>query len=198
MSFLMGRFDVSEIELSEAPHKCWSNRDGLSKHAKFPRKNRGSTSHGVQQTSGCPGNRRRYSKVVDVTHFGTLLCVGGAIDIKGAAFSARLTSTRFFGPLFEILRGPAWTVRRDLTWRKDVLEAGERCVDNQPSPGRRGFGQSRRDDATRGDCRPERRRLASSRHRCHCRRDPQPLCSGRAGGNSGIIKGRCAERRVHR
>jgi hypothetical protein len=129
MLFLMGRFDVSELKLNEAPDKCWSNRDGLSKHATFPRKHRGGVSNGVQQTTGCPGSRRRYSMIVDVTHSRTLLCADGADAAEGAAFSARLMSTRFFRSLFEILRDGAWTAWWDLTWRKDVLEPGERCGD---------------------------------------------------------------------
>ena len=51
------------------------------------------------------------------------------VAIEGTAFLARLTSTRFFGAIFEILRDRAWTARWDLTWRKDVLETGESCGD---------------------------------------------------------------------
>jgi hypothetical protein len=78
-----------------------------------------------KQTSGCSGRRHRYSMIVDVTHSITPLCVGGAVAIERVAFSARLTSTRFFGPLFEIPHDRTWTARWDLTWRKDVLEPGE-------------------------------------------------------------------------
>jgi hypothetical protein len=35
---MMGQFDVSKFELSQTPLKRWSNRDRLSKYAKFPGK----------------------------------------------------------------------------------------------------------------------------------------------------------------
>jgi hypothetical protein len=41
------------------------------------------------------------------------------------AFTARLTSISIPGKLLEILSARVWTLSRDLTWRKDVLEPGE-------------------------------------------------------------------------
>ena len=74
-------------------------------------------------------NKQRLLTIVNVTRSGTVPCVARAVAIEGTAFSARLTSTRFFGAIFEILRDRAWTARWDLTWRKDVLEAGDSCGD---------------------------------------------------------------------
>jgi hypothetical protein len=126
---MMGRFDVSEIELSEASHKRWSNRDGLSKHAKFPRKNTEAHPMARNKPSGCLGSRRRYSMIVDITHSGTAICVAGAVAIEVPAFSARLTSTQILGAIFENLSERAWTAWWGLTWREDVSEAGESCGD---------------------------------------------------------------------
>jgi hypothetical protein len=83
----------------------------------------------VQQSPGCLGTSRRLSTIVDVTHSGAAICVAGAVAIEGTEFSARLTSIRFFCAILEILRDRAWTARWHLTWRKDVLEAGEGCGD---------------------------------------------------------------------
>ena len=69
-------------------------------------------------------NKQRLLITVDVTLARTSLCVAGAVAAKGTAF-ARLTSTRFFVAILQILRDRSWTARWDLTWRKDVSEAGE-------------------------------------------------------------------------
>jgi hypothetical protein len=67
--------------------------------------------------------------IVDGTYCGTLLYVAVAIAIEGAAFSTRLTATRFFWPAFRNSAQPAWTAWWGLTWDEDVLEPDERCVD---------------------------------------------------------------------
>lgn len=78
---------------------------------------------------GCLGTPGRHEMIDNVTRAGIPLCAGGVVAIEGTAFSARLTSIRFFGAFVEILCDRAWTARWDLTRRKDVLEAGESCGD---------------------------------------------------------------------
>lgn len=100
LAIMRGRFDVSESELGEARHKRWTNRDGLSKHAEFPGKNRGADQMSRNKPPGWTGRRLWYSINVDVTRSETPLCVSETVAVEGTAFSARLTSTRFFGAFF--------------------------------------------------------------------------------------------------
>ena len=81
----MSRFDVSGVELSlhqsPIPHKCWSNRDGLSKQAESLGKNGAVASKVLQDTRGFLGSGRRLSTIIDVTHSGTAIYMGGAVAI---------------------------------------------------------------------------------------------------------------------
>jgi hypothetical protein len=74
-------------------------------------------------------NKQRSLTIVDVTRSRPAFCVAGAVAIKGTAFVRDLRRLNFVAQFFELLRGRAWTAWWDLTWRKDVLEAGERCAD---------------------------------------------------------------------
>jgi hypothetical protein len=164
----MGRFDVSGVGISRrrrrTPLKRCSNCDGLSKHARFPGTKRGGSSNVTQQTT---------------------------VAIEGTAFLARLTSTRFSGTLFEILRDRPWTARWDLTRGKDVLEPEKRCADAT----RRLAGEGRADyerrppEAMAKWGRGELRRLGTS---CIVAAPPSRRALA-MGGNSEIIIPRRAE-----
>jgi hypothetical protein len=49
--------------------------------------------------------------------------------LKGPGSWRDLRRLNFLAHFFEILRDRVWTAQWDLTWRKDVLEAGESCGD---------------------------------------------------------------------
>jgi hypothetical protein len=87
--------------------------------------------------------------------------------------AARLRSTRFFVAILKILRHLSWTARWDLTWLKDVSEAGE------------SRGAANRSRASDG-------RAYHDGTFCEVTTDWDRGESG----NSEIINGRCAECRI--
>jgi hypothetical protein len=106
---------------------------------------------------------------------------------RGEAPRERLTSILLFARFLEILAHRIGTARWDLTWRKDVSVAGPR----------RGKANDRRAGACAEDHVGTSRAAMAGRHRGSRPSDPQSPCSGRGRTNSGIIRGRCAERRRH-
>jgi hypothetical protein len=104
MSLIMGRFDVSGVELSrrcrQTSLKRCSNCDGLSKRAEFPENTRGA--HQMSRNKPPlllkgPRPWRDLRRLDFLAHF-SKFCASGRGHCGG-----------------------------DLTWRKDVLEAGESC-----------------------------------------------------------------------
>jgi hypothetical protein len=113
------------------------------------------------------------------------------VAVGGTAFLARLTSTRFSGTHFEILRDRPWTARWDLTRGKDVLEPEKRCADatrRRASEGRADY-ERRSPGAMAQWGRGELRRLGTS---CIVAAPPSYRALAR-GGNSEIIIPRPAE-----
>jgi len=156
---------------------------------------RGVTSKVSQETRGFLRSSRRFSTIIDVTRSGTAIYVGGAVAIGEDC----VRSATYVNVIF-------WQLSRNSgragTDSVVGLDLGEGCVGTrrtlcrrEPSPSPRGSGRSRRDVASADD-RAGPRRVALPRHLTRRRSDPQPPCSGRGGGNSGIIKGGCAERPV--
>ena len=191
----MGRFDVSDLELSQALPKTLVKPRWTVKTWEIPREKRGAHQNGVQQSRGCLGSSRWFSTIVDVTHSGPAIYVGGAIAIE----EDRDLGATYVDAIF-------WQFSRNCT-RTSVdsmagLDSGEGCVGTRRalcrrdrSPSRRGLGRSRR-DVGRGDGRAGPRRFALRRHLTRRHRDPHPSRPGRADRNSEKINGGCAEREL--
>jgi hypothetical protein len=168
---------------------------GCQNMGNSPRKT-GAHQNDVQQSRGCLGSSRWFSTIVDVTHSGTAIYVGGAIAIE----EDRDLGVTYVDAIF-------WQFARNST-RTSVdsmagLDSGEGCVGTRralcrrdPSPSRQGLGRSRR-DVRRGDGRAGPRRFALPRHLTRRHRDPQPQRPGRADRNSEKINGGRAEREVY-
>ena len=193
---MMGRFDVSDLEPSQALPKTLDKPRWAVKTWEIPREKRGAPQNGVQQSRGCLGSSRWFSTIVDVTHSGTAIYVGGAIAIE----EDHDLGATYVDAIF-------WQFSRNST-RTSVdsmagLDSGEGCVGTRralwrryPSPSRRGPGRSRR-DVRRGDGRAGPRRFALPRHLTRRHRDPQPSRPGRADRNSEKINAGRAERGLY-
>jgi len=118
------------------------------------------------------------------------------VAVEGTAFLARLTSGRFFLRSLRNSARPGVDRVVSLTWRKDVLEAGESCEDlnhcqrGEARPITPGSFAGQRTTETAANC------VAAANHVSS--RRPFATVLWPRGGNSEIFNGRCAECPIHR
>src|SRR5271168_1284075 len=101
---------------------------GCQNKRNFPGKPAG-LSNAEQDNRGFWGSGLRFSTIIDVTPLrNTDLGRRSSRDRRRLRFPRDLRQHYMLGKFLEILGEGARTVWWDLTWRKDGLEAGERCA----------------------------------------------------------------------